>query len=552
VLRGVVAEQDAVDASVSISDRPDISDYQINIALRLARVRKRAPMDIAQDIVQDIKKYPDMQGCDITVTPPGFINISLSDGNIARQLEGMVYGDLTVDQAQHIVLDYGAPNLAKPLHVGHLRSVVIGESLKRILKAVGHRVTADVHLGDWGTQMGKVIYGLRMRYPDVCDGSSALEFTFDDLEGCYRQASQVFDADERAADEMRALTVQLQQKYEPLHRVWRRVRELSVTNIRAIYDQLGASFDLWYGESRYQDVMPSVCRQFLDEGIAVRDDGAVVVHVAEEGGKQIPPVILQKRDGGYLYATTDVATIRERVCDLRADALVYVVDARQALHFEQVFRVANKAGWKAQFHFLGFGTVNGEDGKPFKTRSGDVFKLELLVQDLCAMVQKLAKEKGRDLDPAAIEAVAVAALKVGDLQQDSVHNYVFSVEKFAQFEGRTGPYLLYTYARIVSLLQKQPCPPSLSPHFLPEERRLAVLLLQYGEVLTLAAQKYAPHILCQYMFSLAGAFNALYQNLPILQAEESITAHRLALCVHTQKCLKKILDVLGITPLSRM
>ena len=552
ILRQVVCEQDAVDASVSISDRPDLSDYQSNIALRLAGRRRKPALDIAHDVVQSLVSYSGLPAVDVTVAPPGFINIRLKDPAIIECLQEEGCLRACVEEPKKIVMDYGAPNLAKPLHVGHLRSAVLGESVKRILLSVGHTVLGDVHLGDWGTQMGKVLYGLEKTYPDLYDDTVEPKFSFEDLEECYKAAVTAFDASPEAARTMSAITFALQQGEKKYQRIWARVRALSVDNIRAIYDRLDVSFDMWYGESRYQPVMPDMCADLLKKGFARMDDGALIADVDENPEPKIPPVILQKSDGGYLYATTDLATVKERVTEFEAQSIIYVVDARQGLHFEQVFRLAKKVGWTSDFVFLAFGTVNGEDGKPFKTRDGGTFKLEDLLDSLKKTVHDYAQEKERDLDEDAKETVAVAALKIGDLRQDLRHNYVFSVEKFAQFEGSTGPYLLYTYARLQSVLAKANGEARMTGIFSPEERRLALLLVQYQEMVLFAAQKYAPHILCQYAFSLAGAFNALYQKIPILQAEDKQKSARLSLCQLTQKALAQVLYMLGIKTLERM
>ena len=553
VLRQVVNEKDAVDASVSVSDRPDLSDYQSNIALRLAGKRRKPAMEIAQEIAQSLINHADMSETEVSVAPPGFINVRLKDPAIVACLNHEDCLCARVEKPRKIVMDYGAPNLAKPLHVGHLRSAVLGESVKRVLRSVGHTVLGDVHLGDWGTQMGKVLYGLDHAYPDLYDEASELTFSFDALEECYKVAVAAFDADPEAAKVMSSITFALQQGEPKYQRVWQRVRDLSVENIQSIYRRLDVSFDMWYGESRYQPVMPGLCADFLEKGFARLDNGALIADVDVGSKPKIPPVILQKSDGGYLYATTDMATVKERVVDLEAQSVIYVVDARQSLHFEQVFRLARKVGWNSDFVFLAFGTVNGDDGKPFKTRDGGTFKLEDLLDALKQTVQGYAQEKGRELDEHAIETIALSALKIGDLQQDLRHNYVFSVEKFAQFEGCTGPYLLYTCARLCSLLAKgDDDSERVEGVFSAEERVLAILLLQYKETILFAAQKYAPHILCQYAFALAGAFNALYQKNPILQANPAQRSARLALCRLTQQALCHVLDLLGIKTLERM
>lgn len=552
ILRQVVPEQDAVDASVSLSDRPDLSDYQSNIALRLAGRRRQPALDIAHEIARALTDHDGMPASEISVAPPGFINIRLKDAAIVECLNAQECLSVRVDQPRKIVMDYGAPNLAKPLHVGHLRSAVLGESIKRILLSVGHTVLGDVHLGDWGTQMGKVLYGLEQAYPNLYDTAVPPSFSFDELEECYKTAVTAFDKDPDAARTMSSITFALQQGEQKYQRIWQRVRDLSVENIQAIYKRLDVSFDMWYGESRYQPVMPDMCADLFKKGLARMDDGALIADVDDNPEPQIPPVILQKSDGGFLYATTDLATIKERVEDFGAQSVVYVVDARQRLHFDQVFRLARKVGWQSDFVFLAFGTVNGEDGKPFRTRDGGTFKLEDLLNALKKTVRDYAKERGRNLDENTTETVAVAALKVGDLQQDLRHNYVFSVQKFAQFEGCTGPYLLYACARLYSVLEKGGDAERVTGIFSVQERALAVLLLQYQETILFAAHKYAPHILCQYAFALAGAFNALYQTTPILQAEVEQRNTRLALCRLTQKALCSVLHLLGITPLERM
>lgn len=533
---------DLVDDSVTVSDRPDISDYQCNVALKLARLLKKAPIGIARDIQEALQKYTDIV---VTVAAPGFVNITLHDVTIQEVLMRPDLFHVEAEKKRKIVLDYGGPNVAKPLHVGHLRSAVLGESVKRILRFVGHDVISDVHMGDWGTQMGKVLYGLQKMFPSLYDEQVPLIFTFDDLEESYTIASQAFKDSEEVAHTVRAITYDLQQGDKRYKRIWERVYDLSVENVRGLYKKLVVDFDLWYGESRYQGIMPSMCEDLERRGIAHVDDGALIAPLNEEN--EIPPVLLRKRDGSFLYATTDLATIKERVEEMGADTVVYVVDARQGLHFEQLFRLARKVGWDVDFAFLAFGTVNGSDGTPFKTRDGGAFKLADLLKDMQKAVECCMQEKGRDVDPHVVAAISLAALKIGDLQQDLRHNYVFSIEKFSQFEGKTGPYLLYVCTRIRSLLEKvSKDDMQLSDAFTSEERSLALLLMQYKEVILRAARNYAPHIICQYAFAIAAAYNTFYQTSPILQTKEVVRRHRVYLSHLTEQCLCSLCDLLGI------
>ncbi len=540
--------KDRVDVSVCsggvvVSDRPDLSDYQCNLPFRLAKFLRKKPLDIAEEIAAILKQSP-FGGLLVEVSPPGFVNIKLTQEGVSDLLERKDRFTACVAR-ETIVLDYGGPNVAKPLHVGHVRSAVIGESLKRILKFVGHTVIADVHLGDWGTQMGKIIYGLEQMYPSLY--TEVEQVCFEDLEQSYTLANIAFEKEE-SASRMRALTYALQQHDPLVYKVWERIRDLSVSSIQAVYKRLGVGFDLWYGESRYQDAMPDLCDRLQKQGVAYEDDGALIVDVAKEN-EEIPPIILRKKDGGFLYATTDLATIQERVEDLKATKVFYVVDARQSLHFDQVFRLARLSGFEGHFELLGFGTVNGEDGKPFKTRDGVAFKLDALLDTMEESVKTCMQEKGREICENVVKSVAVAAIKVADLQQDMRHNYIFSFEKFSSFEGRTGPYLLYVVTRIGSLLKKESVSSlSLNPGVVwtKEERDLAIKLLHFSDIVTTAARNCAPHVVCGYAFDVAASFNAFYQSCPVLKADEETKNHRLALCQYTQDCLRILFDLLGL------
>ena len=568
------AGYDAECGRVNVSNRPDLCEYQCNGAMALAKREHRKPIDIANEVVDKLKGNPAFSKIESCM--PGFINISVSGDFLAAYLTEMLedgaYGLIKAAEPKRIIVDYGGANVAKPLHVGHLRSAVIGESLKRIGAALGHEMTGDVHLGDWGLQMGLIIEELKDRHQT--------EFTLADLEEIYPAASkkskETVSEDSKELTEAakafkaRALkaTALLQSGDPECIAVWKRIMELSKADLKKNYDALDVHFELWKGESDVQKYIPDMLQSFIDKGIAYESNGALVVDVGEEGdSKELPPCIVRKSDGSALYATTDLATIVERELLYKPDAYIYVADKRQSLHYTSFFRVARKAGIvrpEESLSFLGFGTMNGKDGKPFKTRAGGVMRLELLIKDISDSVydkiratrdeSEISDEEARKIS----ETVGLAALKYGDLQNQASKDYIFDTERFTSFEGNTGPYILYTIVRIGSILNK--CGKSETEALLgksdAEIRRyinavmdiapvkaLSLILTRYNEVVNTAWEQLAPHKLCQFIYELSDAFNTFYHDVKILTEEDEtkkagyicmlyLTRHVLLDCIH--------------------
>lgn len=554
-------------ASLKFSDRPDLSDYQCNGALPIAKQQGVPPQQVAEKIIKAL--HPRCPQADLFVAGPGFINFKLKDSFVQESLEQLALKpELPVSKLMFV--DYGGPNVAKPLHVGHLRSSIIGESLKRLFRYMGHTVTGDIHLGDWGTQMGMLIIALSEKFPDLPyfqkdfmgpypEESPA---TLKDLEDLYPKISARCKEDKELADRARLATMELQQGRPGYRALWKCFVDVSVEDLRAQLEKLGVTFEQWFGESRYQEKIPALLEKVKKQGISRESEGALIIDVAEESDKmEIPPLLLQKSDGGFLYATTDLATIEERVDAFGAEAMIYVVDGRQSLHFEQVFRAAHKMGYDIPMELIGFGTMNGADGKPFKTREGGVMRLEELIDLLVTGARQKLEDVGvsKDLTFEEEEDIAfkvgIAALKFADLQHNPMQNYQFDVNKFLSFEGKTGPYLLYVVVRIKAILAKGGMPKfeGAVPTLLRQERDLAIVLLRFADLIELAYEKRLPNILCEAAFELAQAFNRFYQNCPVLiEPDAQVKNFRLFLCEKTLQQMLILFNLLGIEPVERM
>lgn len=550
------------------SDRPDLCDYQCNGALAAAKALKKNPREIAQLILEDLQKA--YSNLDISIAGPGFLNISLPADMLCETLNAPFENPSVAPQKT--IIDYCGPNVAKPMHVGHLRSTIIGESLKRICRFVGNEVIGDIHMGDWGTQMGMIIYELSLRSPDLpyfdenFEGSypETSPVTLEDLQEIYPVISAKCKEDESIAEQCRLATVSLQQGRPGYRALWQHFVDVSIEDMRKNLSKLDVDFDQWFGESRYQERIPALLDRLSKEKIAREDGGALIIDVEEETDKAtVPPLLLRKKDGGFLYATTDLATIEERVTDFDAQRMIYVVDGRQGLHFEQVFRGARKAGFKANFDFIGFGTMNGPDGKPFKTRAGGVMRLGDLISMLIEEAQKRITDAGlgKDYTPEEMQSIAekigIAALKFADLQHDPVQNYQFDINKFMRFEGKTGPYILYAAVRIQSMLQKAKDASieagAIHPDLMPEERDLALALTRFEDYILRAYDRLAPNVLCDYAFDLAQKFSRFYTNAPIIkEVDPAKKSSRLSLAEKTLNILKILTNILGIQIPERM
>ena len=556
---------------VTVSNRPDLCEYQCNGAMAAAKAYKKKPIDIANEVVE--KTAGSKMFSEINAVMPGFINIRLNPCYLASYVQQVAedekLGLNAAKKPETIIIDYGGANVAKPLHVGHLRSAVIGESIKRISRYMGHHVISDVHLGDWGLQMGLIIEELHDRQPDLVyfdpdytgEYPSEPPFTISELEDIYPAASAKSKVDAAFRERAQQATFKLQRGYAPFHAIWKHIMNVSLKDLKKNYGNLNVSFDLWKGESDAQPYIPGLIEDLQKKGLAYESDGALVVDIAQEGdAKEYPPCIVRKSDGAALYATSDLATIIEREQDFHPDRYIYVVDKRQELHFIQVFRVAKKAGIVKEdtpMIFLGFGTMNGKDGGPFKTREGGVMRLEHLIKNIDEKVYEKIQEKQKvpaDEMTRTAEIVGLAALKYADLSNQATKDYIFDVDRFISFEGNTGPHIQYMIVRIKSILEKYkelrgadakvvPIRPAESE----TEKALQMALCRFGEVTESAFYETAPHKLCQYMAAVADAFNAFYLENKILSEEDAAKqAAFISLITLTKRVLDTCMDLLGM------
>lgn len=555
---------------VTLSNRPDLCEYQCNGAMMAAKEYQKKPIDIANDVVKVLDGNQIFS--EVQAIMPGFINLKLNQSYLSEYMNQMVQSDKwglgEVNPPQTIVVDYGGANVAKPLHVGHLRAAVIGESLKRIGAFLGHHMIGDVHLGDWGLQMGLIIEELKDRQPGLVyfdesyDGEYPQEppFTISELEEIYPAASIKSKTDEGFRERAQAATLKLQNGYQPYTAIWKHIMNVSLKDLKKNYGNLNVSFELWKGESDAQPYIPGLIEDLKAQGLAYESQGALVVDIAQEGDpKELPPCIVQKSDGAALYATSDLGTIIEREKELQPDAYLYVADKRQELHFTQVFRVAKKAGIvkpDTGMSFLGFGTMNGKDGKPFKTRDGGVMRLETLIANINEEVYRRIKENREVSEEDAREVsgiVGLAALKYGDLSNQATKDYIFDLERFASFEGNTGPYILYTIVRIKSILEKYQEEQQAdlnSFQILPAsgkaEKDLMLQLSRYNEVIELSFLETAPHKLCQYLYELANSYNQFYRDNKILPEQDEERKKSWILLSYLAKgVLNTCIDLLG-------
>ncbi|MBM1143923.1 arginine--tRNA ligase [Alcanivorax sp. ZXX171] len=546
-------------------------DFATNIALMLAKPAGLKPRDLAQALVDALPE--DKAVAKVEIAGPGFINFFQAESWLTDQLEAALADPyLAVPRpARHqtVVIDYSSPNLAKEMHVGHLRSTIIGDAVVRTLDFLGHKVVPQNHVGDWGTQFGMLLAYLEERKDE--DGDQALNRELSDLETFYRAAKQRFDESDQFADRARALVVKLQSGDDYCLKLWREFNQVSLSHCFAVYRRLGVRLgpDDVRGESAYNDDLPKVVADLDAAGLLTEDQGARCVFLDEFRNKDgdTLPVIVQKAGGGYLYATTDLAAVRYRARELGGDRLLYFVDQRQALHFQQIFAVARKAGFvddHVAMEHLGFGTMNGPDGRPFKTRDGGTVKLIDLLDEAEQRAYDLVKSKNGDLGEdearAIARAVGIGAVKYADLSKNRTSDYIFDFNQMLSFEGNTAPYLLYAYTRVVSVFRKAGLGldqvGDLNGAFRLDqdaEQALAARLVQFGEVVEQVAAKGQPHFLCAYLFDLAGLFSAFYEHCPILAAEdETLKTSRLKLAALTARTLARGLDLLGLEPLERM
>lgn len=561
---------------VTISNRPDLCEYQCNGAMAGAKKYKKAPLMIAEEVVGCLEGSPVFSSAQ--AVKPGFINLKIQEGLLAAYLHEMQKDDhLSVDlvkEPKTIILDYGGPNVAKPLHVGHLRSAIIGESIKRMGRFLGHKMIGDVHLGDWGLQMGLIITELKERQPDLVyfqedyEGEYPKEapFTIGELEEIYPAASARSKEDESYKEKAMAATHQLQQGNRGYRALWNHIMTVSVNDLKKNYEKLNVTFDLWKKESDAQPYIPEMVEYMKREGYAHLDNGALVVDVKEESDtKEIPPCMILKSDGASLYNTTDLATIVERMKLFHPDEIIYVVDKRQELYFTQVFRCARKTKLVEEntgLYFLGFGTMNGKDGKPFKTREGGVMRLERLLAEITDEMYKKIIENRNVKDEDArrtAEIVGLSAIKYGDLSNQASKDYVFDVDRFTSFEGDTGPYILYTIVRIKSILNRFTQDGGsleegqIKAAVSESEKALMLELTRFNSVVENAFEEKAPHKICGYIYDLANDFNHFYHETKILSEEKKEQkASWIHLLLLTRDVLETSIDLLGFSAPERM
>ncbi len=555
---------------VTVSNRPDLCEYQCNGALAAAKQYKCAPIQIANAVVAKLNADDYSM---IEAVMPGFINLKLSGHFLQTYLEEIrcapAFGAEMVGAGKTIVVDYGGANVAKPLHIGHLRPAIIGESLKRLHKFLGYNTIGDVHLGDWGLQIGLIIAELQERQPELAyfdeaftgDYPKEAPFTVDELEEIYPTASSK-KSDPEFSHKAHMATFELQQGRRGYRALWNHIMNVSVTDLRKNYDKLNVYFEKWLGESDADPYIPAMVEDMKARGIAVQSEGAWVIPVAEDGDKkEIPPCILVKSDGSSIYATTDLATMVQRMQDWKPEKMLYVTDKRQNLHFEQVFRAARKSGIvspETELEHVGFGTMNGADGKPFKTRDGGVLRLEQMISDMTDFVRSKVVENqivAESEVEATTEKIAMAALKYGDLSNQPTKDYNFDMERFAAFEGNTGPYILYTIVRIKSILAKYGAWEHLPIQAPANEyaKDLMLSITKFGPAMEAALKASAPNMICAYIYDLSCAVNKFYHETRILSEEnEDLKAGYIALIALAKNILETSIDLLGFSAPEKM
>ena len=567
---------DAAYGKTGISNRPDLCEYQCNGAMAGAKKYKKAPVMIAEEVVAKLKDNPVFEQAE--AVKPGFINMKISGKYLADYLLKMQADEkLSVEKAKNpktIMIDYGGANVAKPLHVGHLRSAIIGESVKRIGRFVGHTVIGDVHLGDWGLQMGLIITEVKKRQPELVYFDESYEgeypaeapFTISELEEIYPTASARSKEDEAYKAEALEATAKLQDGVRGYRALWQHILNVSIKDLKKNYGNLNVEFDLWKKESDAQPYIPDMAKRMKEEGYAYEDQGALIVDVKEETDtKEVPPCIILKSDGAALYTTTDLATIIDRMEHYRPDEIIYVVDKRQEMHFTQVFRCARRTGLvneDTKLKFLGFGTMNGKDGKPFKTREGGVMRLERLIAEIDGEMYKKITEN-HEVDSAEAQETAkivgLSAIKYGDLSNQASKDYIFDTDKFTSFEGNTGPYILYTIVRIKSILNKYRAnggsveKGGLLAPVNPGEKALMMELVKFNSVIEQAYEETAPHKICSFIYDLSNAFNRFYHETKILAHDDAVQQRSwIELLDLTREVLETSIDLLGFSAPERM
>ncbi len=548
-LFGKVFKELGYDVNPKIVKSNKGADFQCDDAFKLAKEYHKAPNMIASEVVEKIKSEPNFDNYfkEVSVAGPGFINITVSDKYINEQLRQLMNKEIlgSTKEDKMIVVDYGGPNVAKPLHVGHLRAAVIGQAINNILKYKGNKTIGDVHLGDIGTQMGQVIYGILTDFPDTNPEDVVIDLDY--LNVTYPKMSALCKEDEEVRAKCLQITKDLQDG-DPKYKVlWQKIWDLSVSDIKRIYDYLDVHFDLWYGESHAYKQFDEMMPYLEEQGVIIEDDGAKIIDVKEEGDKvELPPCMIQKRDGAYLYATSDLGTIWQRVKDFKPDEIIYVVDGRQSMYFVQVFRAANKSNiYNGVLEHHGFGTVNGTDNKPFKTRSGGALKLEDLIKQVKEEFINL-REENKNMDAEDVDKIVNAIIKFADLQNNLERNYIFDIKKFSGVSGKTGPYILYTYLRINKIISDSEG--IISDEIYSEtDRALRLKMLEVSSVIDQASKERRPHYIADYLYELSVAANNFYQNNRVAELE-GIKKNDIMLVLNFNNyILETLLGLLGIS-----
>jgi arginyl-tRNA synthetase len=547
---------DAIVSEITLSNRPEFGQFQCNSAMRYAKEAKMNPRALAEKVIACIQDNSPLHT--LSIQGPGFINFSLEDAFLADILKKTPPDYIPpLGMGKSVVLDFGGPNMAKAMHVGHLRSCIIGESLQRLYKAFGYTTISDVHLGDWGLPMGMLLVGLEKDNISIDDISITL------LEELYPKMALLCKDDESLRQKAREYTARLQKKEDPFYDVWKKMRAVSLDMIQENFKRLQVHFDHYFGESHAQDGLESLTNLLNKKGLLELDEGAHIIHVEKEDDKKpVPPLMIQNRDGGATYGATDLETLRWRAHEFSPEEILYVVDQRQHLHFEQVFRAYKRFDPSSHLclKHVGFGTLNGPDNKPFKTRDGGVMRLEMLLDMVLEQAKMRLDEGGKEYEEEEknhiAQCIMLATLKFADLSTPRLSDYIFDVDKFSSFQGFTGPYLLYTHVRITALLKKHGSEVDLSHLSLPvssEERELMILLTRMNDTALKALEEAAPHLLCHYAYDVAQAFSTFYAHHPILSEQDKERKnHLLALSLYTQKILQKLLFILGIPIPERM
>lgn len=532
------------------SNRPELCDYQSDDIFKLAKIKRTNPIELGEKIVSEINQISDFSTYfkKVEFARPGFINITVSDSLINRTLEYMneneKFGLTKPEKQETFVLDYGGPNVAKPLHVGHMRTAIVGESIKRIINYMGHKTIADVHLGDYGLQIGQVIYGIKQ------DNKKIEDITLEYLEETYPKISGLCKENEEVKEACATITKDLQDGNKEYQELWRVILEISGNDIKRLYNYLGVSFDLWQGESDAYKYIEDTEKFLNEKKLLELSEGAKIVNVSEESDvKEVPPFLFEKSNGAYLYGTTDLATIYERMTRFNPDHILYVVDNRQSLHFEQVFRVCKKSGLtpNTELEFLGYGTVNGMDGKPYKTRSGDAPKLDSLFKEVKEIFFS-KKEENKDMPEEDLDKIVNAILKFADLQNSRERDYIFDINKFSNVVGKTGPYILYTYLRLNKILEKEQFNLKLSDQIYNEtDHNLRLKLTEFNLSLNSAFIERKPNYIADYIYNLAVVANNFYQNNYVSKEEDEIKKNDwLFVLSLTNKILKELLELIII------